>query len=203
MIQRHLKFDLPNQPPFDRQDWWWQAYGDIVLPLSGGLSRFWFSRYGALNQNPYILLRYEVEEELTEFPLEPSEHKEFDIVADLSGERFFGTNQRFLDAKQRGDMIFDFLHQTARLTLSQLSHKDKDGYWRLESSSDRGNNHFGSPMESVHHLFCNSSATPVGIALAHIQQSTDPKDLIFPCGLIQAKNSGLMKPDTQVVRIEH
>lgn len=194
-----LRFDLPSQYPFDRLDWYWQAYGEVILPIvqNNSFRRYWFTRYGGLNQNPHILLRYEAKQEVKDFPgIQPSKHHEYDMVGDLSSERFFGTNRRFSDAKQRAEMIFDFLHVGSKLTLAQLSHKDSAGYWCLEKSSDFANNHFGCPLESIHHLFCNLSATPTAVAVCKTNAGTK---LMSP---LYAKENKLFTSTTQVERVE-
>ena len=28
-----LQFDLPDAFPFDKDDWHWQAYGEVILPI--------------------------------------------------------------------------------------------------------------------------------------------------------------------------
>ena len=64
----------------------------------------------------------------------------------------------------RGSKIFDFLHAASVLTLDQLSHQDQ-GYWVWEENPDKGNNHYGRTLESVHHLFCNLSAVPTAVVV--------------------------------------
>ena len=164
MKQVHLHFDIPDSHPYDRPDWYFQAYGNIILPIVTNHlpKRFWFSQY----QPPkHLLLRYESQEifdDLTNLSILPSEHEEFDIYADLSQPRHFGTNQRMNDKNDRGSKIFDFLHAASVLTLDQLSHQE-NGYWVWEENSDRGNNHYGKTLEIVHHLFCNLSAVPTAV----------------------------------------
>ncbi|MBT7040394.1 MAG: hypothetical protein HN921_11185 [Bacteroidetes bacterium] len=201
-----LQFDIPDKHPFNREDWYWQAYGEIILPIvqNNRLKRFWFTRYGALNHKPHLLLRYEAKKMVKKFHgIKPSIHHEYNLVDDLGSPRFLGTNRQSSDASQRANLIFDFLHMTANLTLSQLSHKDDQKYWVTEKSADLGNNHFGSPLESIHHLFCNSSATPTAVAMVQIPNNQQKTSSIYPLGLIRAKNSGLFNQNTPVVKIDH
>jgi len=52
-----LQFDIPDKHPFNREDWYWQAYGEIILPIvqNNRLKRFWFTRYGALSPATTII----------------------------------------------------------------------------------------------------------------------------------------------------
>lgn len=198
MPQFHLRFDLPDEKPFDRPDWQIQVQGEIVAPFvnTHQPTRLWFSHYGGLENGKHLLIRYEAEhkaeDSILTFP--PSEHYHSDIHQDLGGARFLGNNQQTTDSGLRGSMIFDFLNSAARLTLSQLSHQ-VDGYWVREKSSDTGNNHFGSPLESVHHLFCNLSAVDTAVALIPTHQQIQILSVLY------AKINKLYQPTTQVVPV--
>ena len=204
MAQFHLRFDLPNNPPYDRPDWCWQAYGELVLPFidTHHPTRFWFSQYEAPNIPKHILVRYESPAifDAANLSIQPVEHHAFNIHDDLGVPRFFGANQRKNDSQLRGSMIFDFLHQASLLTLDQLSHKEH-GYWCLEQSPDQDNNHYGYTLESVHHLFCNLSRVPTAVALipAAIAQQHQTNPILSP---LYAKIFGVYTLQTPVVRVE-
>lgn len=167
MKQYHLKFDIPDTSPHDRPDWEIQAQGEIVKPLVNRHQpkRFWFTHYGGLKIGKHILIRYESESiaDTTYLPIQPSEHSPFDIHSDLGAVRFLDPNQKST-SNDRGSKVFDFLHAASILTLDQLLVKN-NGYWIRETSPDKANNHFGSPLESYHHLFCNLSVVETSVCI--------------------------------------
>lgn len=196
MTQFHLKFNVPDSFPFDRHDWGIQVQGEIVAPFvtSHQPTRFWFSHYGGVGNGKHLLVRYELDHmaDTGGLPIQPTEHTEFDIHADLGGDRFRDPSQGNSSPDERGSKIFDFLNAAANLTLDQLLGK-RDGYWLREKSPDVGNNHFGSPLESVHHLFCNLSGVETSIAVV------EGKEVY---STLHAKILGLYGPDTWVIRVQ-
>jgi len=138
----------------------------------------------------------------TTLDIQPSEHTEFDIHADLSGTRFLGTNQRQTDAPDRGSKIFDFLHTASVLTLDQISHRDQGGYWVWEENPDRGNNHSGKTLEIVHHLFCNLSAVPTAVVVVDSVQANQ-KQINQIQSPLYAKNLGVLNPNSLVVPVQY
>lgn len=204
--QYHLRFDIPDQKPYDRFDWYLQAYGNLLLPFLANHSpqRFWFSRYQEPNMPKHLLVRYESETmfDPSSLDIQPSEHTEFDIHADLSGTRFLGTNQRGHNAPDRGSKIFDFLHAAALLTLDQISHQDQDGYWAWEENPDSGNNHFGRTLESVHHLFCNLSAIPTAVVIVDPVEANQ-KQISQIQSPLYAKCFGVLTPNSPVIPVQY
>jgi len=199
----HLRFNAPNSHPYDTDTVRWQLLGDVVLPFveQNLPSRFWFSRYHGGGVPSQIFLRYESDKMAKNLPtLDPEEHHEFDIIEDLSGPRFLGDNEQNRDRNIRGNLLFDFLHTASRLTLAQLSHLDNAGYWQIEKNSDHVNNHFGSSLESMHHLFCNLSSVPTAVVLVPSHENTPAHQtrLISP---FYAKMKGLYSDDLSVARI--
>lgn len=198
MSQFHLKFDVPDKPPFDRADWQIQAQGEIVklLVSSHQPARFWFSHYGGSGARRYLLVRYESERmaDTSELIYQPSEHHDFDIHADLGGNRFRDPNQQNSTSIDRGSKIFDFLHASAILILDQLLEKE-NGYWIRETSPDHGNNHFGSPLESIHHLFCNESCVRTAVGIVQNGQHAQIESVLY------LKIRGVFSPQTQVVPV--
>jgi hypothetical protein len=166
MPQFSLRFDIPNAHPFNRGDWFIQAYGEVLIPLVTDFapSRFWFSRYAGGNVPKHVMFRYEAVTQIVNpnWVIVPTEHVAFNIHQDLSQPRLHGLNQRKADANERGSQVFDFLHAGAQLTLDQLSHKDNNGYWVLEVAQ-HNDNHYGRSLEVMHHLFCNMSDVPTAV----------------------------------------
>jgi hypothetical protein len=198
MPQFHLKFDIPDSPPFDRTDWQIQAQGEIVAPFvaSHRPTRFWFSHYGSSAGAKHILVRYESGQmaEPQSFPIQPTEHLDFNIHADLGGVRFRDPHQHNSTGDERGSKIFDFLHTAAVLTLDQLLDK-QNGYWMRETSPDRDNNHFGSPLESIHHLFCNESCVQTAVGIIQNSQQAQITSVLY------LKMQGIYPPQAQVVPV--
>lgn len=200
LYQAH--FTPPAAAPYDREDWFWQIYGHVLLPIveQQQPNRFWFTYY-VENGVRHVEFRYEAPDKFDDatWALNPTLHAEFDIIHDLSGGRFLGTNQRNTSAPDRGNLMFDFLHQAARLTLSQLSHIDQ-GYWQLETNADFGNNHYGFTLESPHHLLCNMSNMPLGVVI--IKFEMPPFEGVTALSPLYAKLRGLYNNTLPVIKVK-
>lgn len=204
MPQFHLSFEIPHDHPYDRQDWQWQAIGNLVaLFVTKSLpQRFWFSCYVAPATPRRLYIRYEADTKVedNELPMSPKEHQEFDIIGNLSEKRFLGDNRQHQDKRKRGNLIFDFLHQGSLLTLAQLSHQE-NGYWNIEVNQDRGNNHYGNSLESPHHLFCNLSGVPTAVVLIDpvVANQKEISPILSP---LYAKILGVFDPNLQVFPVQ-
>ncbi len=182
MEQRELYAKLPNNPPFDTDAFFPTFVGSFVLPLlaTQNITRYWFTQYGSAG-NRQIRFRYELnsfaqlqpqfDALVTQLGLTVNNSAVFDVVGDLSGQRFLGTNQRQTNYRARGEMIFDYLHATARLYIDTLSHCDANGYWHREDNQDRGNNDKGDSFETYHHLLCNMTGVPTEVVYAKIVET--------------------------------
>ena len=205
MPQFHLCFEPAAGHPYDRQDWQWQMIGHLLQPFVAKFhpARFWFSCYVAPAIPKHLYIRYETDKiaEDKELPLPPKEHYEFDIVGNLSGQRFLGDNKQHNDKSKRGNLIFDFLHQGSLLTLAQLSHLE-NGYWCIEKNQDVGNNHYGSSLESPHHLFCNLSGVPTAVVVIDpvVANQKQISQLLSP---LYSKIHGVYAPNLPVCPVQY
>jgi hypothetical protein len=182
MEQRELYAKLPNNKPFDTDAFFPTFLGSFVLPLlsSQNITRYWFTQYGSPG-NRQIRFRYELasfaqlqpqfDNLVAQSGLTVLNSADFDVVGDLSGMRFLGTNQRQKDYRARAEMIFDFLHATARLYIDTLSHCDANGYWQREDNKDLGNNDKGDSFETYHHLLCNMTSVPTEGVYAEVKET--------------------------------
>lgn len=181
MPVRSLSLAVPDTPPYDRAESWFETFaGNHLLPLVGGgqFRRFWFTRYGAVGQGKHILFRYDVEDVQTvasdiavlegRFSPGPSGHTDYDVTGDIGrgeGSRFLGQNNRHQDHAARGELAFDFLHASARLFLHSLAGPDPNGYWQLEPETSSTFSTETS-LEQYHHLFCNMTSVPTFVVVA-------------------------------------
>jgi hypothetical protein len=181
MPAKSLSLNIPDVPPYDRAESWFESFvGNNLIALVEvcQFRRFWFTRYGAVGHGKHILFRFEVDdlasvaaniEELkNKFELGSEGYGDYDYAGDIGrgeGSRFMGTNTRHQDSSRRGSAAFDFLHVSARLFLDCLSGPDDAGYFQLERET---NSKFSveTSMEQFHHLFCNLSCVPTFIAIA-------------------------------------
>jgi hypothetical protein len=178
---KSLHLYIPDVPPYDRQETWFESFvGANLLPIieRNVLRRFWFTRYGAVGAGKNIQFRYEIDDPATvaadiarleaTFPDGAHEHVDYDPTGDIGrgeGSRFMGANTRHQNYQARGDIAFDFLHASARLFLHCLSGPDRDGYWQLEQEQVSRFNVL-TTMEQFHHLFCNMTGVPTFVAVA-------------------------------------
>lgn len=182
MEQRELYAKLPNSRPFDTDVFFPTFVGSFVLPLlaTQNITRYWFTQYGSA-ENREIRFRYELDSFarlqrqfdglVAQLGLTVNNSAPFDVVGDLSGIRFLGINQRQKDYRARGEIIFDYLHATARLYIDTLSHCDGNGYWHREDNQDRGNNDKGDSFETYHHLLCNMTGVPTEVVYAKVVET--------------------------------
>src|SRR4051812_37955426 len=65
MTCHSLKFSIPDDRPFDKQESWFQSFvGAIILPVceKGILGRFWFTQYGGVGAGKHALFRFETDD---------------------------------------------------------------------------------------------------------------------------------------------
>lgn len=87
-------------------------------------------------------------------------------VADTGSPRFLGVEHRLPDrAEQRAHLVTRFYMATAQLVLDALVGPDEQGRFRLESNDDLLQNPRGSSFQSLHHLYCNITATPTDVCV--------------------------------------
>ncbi len=91
-----------------------------------------------------------------------SDWRDYDLVADLGGNRFVGEVRDNLRRRERANLVVSFLNSISRLVLNSLIGPDADGRFRAESNDD-SQNPLLSSYESMHHLFCNMTALPLRV----------------------------------------
>lgn len=223
-----LAVEPPTASPFDRPNgqpgnWYDTFLGTVVLPAvqTGKLERFWFSHYGAFGQGHHVKFRFSTDSIAdVQAVLDPliakfsfrllEEHGHtfphpFNIIDDLShqngGVLRLGNNQRVKDFRERGELLYSFLHSTALLVLHCLNATDQDGRWYREFNPDQGNHHYNDTLESIHHLFCNQSDVPTGVCVLPVTGDIGPPfQLASP---LYANIAGVLRPGTQVVRVRY
>ena len=181
-------FSIPDSSPFDKQPSWFQTFvGAVVMPVceSGGLRRFWFTRYGAVGHGKTALFRVETDDiEIIEQLIQDLaaskgitfvKREDYDPHGDLgTGEssRFLGTDAKHHDNVRRGELAFNFLHAAAVLMLDCLVGPDENGYFALEAEKASGFSRESS-FEQFHHLFCNMTCVPTYMVVANPPHSND------------------------------
>lgn len=189
-----IEVDVPDSPPFDNKDNWFESYvGQIIEPVvrSQPINRFWFTRYGAVGHGKRTLFRFETSDvtaalkalriELSSHGLTIKHEQIYDVAADIGrGEqsRFLGTNSRHQSSKQRGDIVFSFLHATACLMIDCLVGPDAEGRYSLESETQSGFSR-ETVLEQFHHLFCNMTCVPTFIAIGMPPQSAESMPITY------------------------
>jgi hypothetical protein len=184
-----VEVSIPDSSPFDRDDCWFESFvGSIIQPVvdSQSVSRFWFTRYGAVSHGKHALFRFETDDvsvilaslsaELGKFGLMIAREETYDVAGDIGrgqDSRFLGTNAMHQSNARRGDIAFTFLHAAACLMLDCLVGPDASGYYRLESETQSGFSRETS-LEQYLHLFCNMSCVPTFIAIGLPPGSTEP-----------------------------
>lgn len=173
----HLSF--PANAPFDREDWFENFLGRLVVPIvgTGKIARFWFSRYGS-QQRHEIRFRLETDSWNEIAPLvqrkirdlgftDLNDEQSYSNVGDLGNDRFLSQDAHGTDATRRSSLVLDVLHRLCVLHLDTLVGPDKDGYFRQESNQNINNPH-GSIFESMHHLMCNITGVVTEVDLMQI-----------------------------------
>lgn len=182
MHYKSLKLIVPDEEPYDQNETWFETLvatdlRDVFSKES--ITRFWFTRYGAVGSEKHALFRIETDDEqsikdlvnalLKKFPSERNEYTDYDFSQDIGrGEnsRFLGQNSNQKDNHARGKTAFEFLHSAARLFIDCLDGPDEKGYWRLEPETHSGFS-VKTSMEQFHHLFCNMTGVPTFVAITN------------------------------------
>jgi hypothetical protein len=181
MAAKSLELVIPDTPPYDRPDSWFESFvGSHLLPViqAAPLGRFWFTRYGGVGAKKWILFRFECDDPagvqpyidrlVGAFSPGDSGYCDYDAASDIGegeGSRFLGANGRHHDKRRRGDLAFDFLHATAKLFLDGLAGPDAGGYFVREPETASGFSR-ETCLEQFHHLFCNMTGVPSFVAEA-------------------------------------
>jgi len=166
MVHKSLHLALPDQKPFDRDNWFESFVGNFVRPIldTGKIHQYWFSRYGRAGARK-IRFRFSldnygdveplVNQLITTLSLMDLKDEEgYNWIDDLGGERFLQNNQRQTNQNERAQLVLDYLHSVSRLFVDSISHSDNERYFYQERNTNNNNPH-GSIFESLHHLFCN------------------------------------------------
>jgi len=194
MPTHSVEIMIPDEKPFDRQDCWFETFvGSIIEPVvcSNQVSRFWFTRYGAVDLSKHALFRFETEDVnailthlsslLSKFGMKITREEAYDIAGDIGrgqNSRFLGPNAKHQSASRRGDIAFSFLHASACLMLDCLVGPDASGYFRLESETKSGFSRETS-LEQYLHLFWNMTCVPIYLAIGLPPNSTEPVPLSY------------------------
>jgi hypothetical protein len=189
-----VEVSVPDTSPFDRQESWFESYvGSVISPVvqSQPVTRFWFTRYGAVEHGKTSLFRFETEDvgavldslsaQLARFQMTIKNDGPYDVAGDIGrGERsrFLGSNSKHQSDAQRGEVAFTFLHASACLMLDCLVGPDCDGYYSLESETQSGFNRESS-LEQYLHLFCNMTCVPTYLAIGLPPGSPEPIPLSY------------------------
>ena len=186
MDSKSIKFAVPDVRPYDQPDSWFETFIGVNLrPLleSGLLTRFWFTRYGAVAHDKHAMFCFDttdlesvqkyIDEIIGTLPITVADNTDYNASDDIGhgqNSRFLGSNARHSDQARRGDIAFDWLHASARLFPDALTVPDKDGYCRLEAETTSGFN-IETSLEQYHHLFCNMTAVPAFVVVAEHKHS--------------------------------
>jgi len=93
-----------------------------------------------------------------------SDFRDYNYLADLGAPRFLGGEQTPQRRQARADLVAAQFHATCRLVLDTLVEPAADGKFAVEKDLVSKENPAGnSPLESIHHIFCNSTAVPLVI----------------------------------------
>jgi hypothetical protein len=202
MVHKSLHLKLPNQKPFDSENWFESFVGNFVKPIldTGFIKQYWFSRYGKpgdrdirfrFTVDDYNQIQSTVNTLLTTFSLtDLKDEEDYDWLGDLGGQRFLQNNKREVKKAERAQLVFDYLHSVSRLFVDSLSHSDHHGYFFQEQNTDL-NNPYGSIFESLHHLFCNMTDVTTMIAEGELNsKKVVQSEFYFPHLQFQAKQRG-------------
>jgi hypothetical protein len=189
MSTHSVEILIPDEKPFDQQDCWFETFvGSIIEPVvcSNQVSRFWFTRYGAVARSNHALFRFETEDvhavlthlssALSKFGMKIAKEEAYDVAGDIGrgqSSRFLGTDAKHQSESRRGGIAFTFLHASATLMLDCLVGPDASGYFHLESETGSGFSRETS-LEQYLHLFCNMTCVPTFIAIGLPPGSTEP-----------------------------
>jgi hypothetical protein len=194
MPSHSVRVLIPDSSPFDREDCWFETFvGSVIEPAvrSVPVSRFWFTRYGAVSEGKQALFRFETDNvaqmlaylssSLDKFELKISQDEIYDVAEDIGrgqDSRFLGEDAKHQSASRRGDIAFNFLHASACLMLDCLVGPDASGYFRLESETKSGFSRETS-LEQYLHLFWNMTCVPIYLAIGLPPNSTEPVPLSY------------------------
>lgn len=165
--------DLPDTPPYDRQESKFFSWiGNFVKPLrdTNLHDKYWFTYYDnqvkyRVYTDKYITLKPYIDCLIKTCGLTlQDEEKNLTLATDLGGDRFLATTRTDKSVADRAYLVLSYLHIIAELMIDHLIYQGK-GYWVLESSTDDRENPNGSNFESLHHLFCNMTQVPLSILL--------------------------------------
>jgi hypothetical protein len=93
-----------------------------------------------------------------------SDFRDYNYLADLGAPRFLGGERTPQRRQARADLVVAQFHATCRLVLDTLVGPAADGQFTVEKDLASRENPVGnSPLESIHHIFCNSTAVPLVI----------------------------------------
>lgn len=170
MSLHSLVYTIPQTARFAGPDTWFPTFlGGFVLPIldTGLIQSYWFSRYqeGATKS---VRFRFKVAD--ADYPAvqQRADELEHDLGmtrrmeelnydgGDLRALRFQPPNPRRLQADQRFDLVWNFLHATAEIYLDCLAQEDPVTHiWSMEVNPDIGHNALNDTVETFHHMFCN------------------------------------------------
>jgi len=89
-----------------------------------------------------------------------SDWRDYDVIGDLGSDRFVSDGTNYNMRAERAKLVVDFLYSNSRLVLSCLVGPESNGRWMFEHNAHPQNPH-NSTFESIHHLFCNTTAVPL------------------------------------------
>ncbi len=196
----HLKF--PAGAPYSDDNDLASFVGIHVRPLVPFLDLFWFTRYGVTGSREvkfrftttqYSKIRARVEA-LEAWQRGQDGCVNYNFVGDLGGNRFTPRN-RPAHAAERAFGVYQFLTAGARLFVDCLV--PNGAGWMLEEEKASGYNR-ETPLETVHHLFCNMTTVPTWAALLQYPNNNNQVELVSD---LQA--SAIQAADPTVQRVIH
>lgn len=168
MAIKSIHVTVPNNPPFDRADWFESVVGNFFKPIiaTGLLQSYWFTRYQdpvkharfRLNTADYAVLKPTVDDLIADLGFTDVADEENYADNEFTSVRWCGARNPPVDPAVRQGLTWDFLSAAAALYVDTFSHADAQGYWVREANQDKAQNIDGDTIESVHHLFCNMTA---------------------------------------------
>jgi hypothetical protein len=91
-----------------------------------------------------------------------TDFRDYDYLGDLGAPRFLGGEWTPQRRRVRADLVAAQFCATCRLVLDTLAGPAADGKFTVEKDLvSKENPVANSPLESIHHIFCNSTAVPL------------------------------------------
>ena len=147
MAIKSIHVNVPNNPPFDRADWFESVVGNFIKPIiaTGLLQSYWFTRYQdpakharfRLKTADYAALRPTVDGLIAKLGLTDRADEENYADNEFTSARWCGTRNPLVDRAVRQTLTWEFLSAAAALYVDTFSHADAQGYWVREANQEK------------------------------------------------------------------